>query len=76
VSCYCGGRKSTSDECWSLSEVSTNGKERNHSIAKGFIFFYMVGKLKLQRFNSWSMGASAALCEVHGIPTNQVEDEG
>ena len=42
MSCYCGGRKSTSEECWALPEVSANGIEINHSSAKGYIFFSMV----------------------------------
>jgi len=75
VSGYCGGRKSTSDECGSLPEVSTNGVEINHSFAKVYIFFFMVGELKCRKSSSWMMGAYAALYEVHGIPTKQEEEE-
>jgi len=76
VSCYCGGRKSASKECWPLPEVSTNGVEGNHSSAKGYIFLSIVGKLKRQTFSGCSMGASTALYKVHEIPTKQEEEEG
>ena len=55
VSCYCGGKKPTSEESWSLPEVSTNGTERNYSSANEYILFYMVGELKWQRFSSWGI---------------------
>jgi len=74
VSC-CGGRKCTSEECWSLPKVSTNGVERNHSFAKVYLFFFIVVELKCRKSSSWIMGASATLYEVHEIPTIQEEEE-
>ena len=73
--CHVVVEENASEECWSLPEVSTNGVERNHSFAKVYLFFFMVGELKCRKSSSWIMGASATLYEVLGIPTKQEEEE-
>jgi len=73
---YCGGRKSSSEEYWSLSEASTNAVNRKHSCANGYMSFSMVGEIEFQRFNGGCMWVSHYLFEIHVIPTKQEEEEG